>query len=77
MHEFNLTAGGGFGGLRSLEAIMEVGLAVAALAFTAAIWLADDAGSVPLQSSLSQSASGQSGATHVTFPTVIVKGDGR
>jgi hypothetical protein len=64
MNTSNLTAGRGFGGLRSLEPMMEVGLAVAAAGFTLAIWLL---GSTP-----QDPAWLSSGATHVTFPTVVV-----
>jgi hypothetical protein len=63
MNSFNFTSGPGFGNLRTSESWMEIGLAVAAAAFSAAIWLA---GSVP------PSASQFEGATRVTFPTVVV-----
>jgi hypothetical protein len=64
MNSFNFTAGPGFGNLRASESWMEIGLAVAAAAFSVAIWLA---GSAPPGGGASETA------THVTFPTVIVK----
>jgi hypothetical protein len=62
MNSFNLTSGPGFGNLRSSESWMEIGLAVAAAAFSVAIWLDGD----PRQGNQFE------GATRVTFPTVIV-----
>jgi hypothetical protein len=62
MNSFKITSGNGFGDLRTTESWMEIGLAVAAAAFSVAIWLAD--GSRPgIQ---------LEGATLVTFPTVVV-----
>jgi len=64
MNMSNPTAGHGFGGLRSLEPMMEVGLAVAAAAFTLAIWL--------LSSDPQDPAWLSPDSKHVTFPTVVV-----
>jgi hypothetical protein len=62
MNSFNFNSGRGLGDLRTTESWMEIGLAIAAAAFSVAIWLAD--GSHPgIQSE---------GAKLVTFPTVIV-----
>jgi hypothetical protein len=61
MNSFSFSSGPGFGDLRASESWMEIGLALAAAAFSVAIWLAGDARlSIP------------SDATRVTFPTVIV-----
>jgi len=62
MNSFNLTSGFGFGNLRASESWMEIGLAVAAAAFSVAIWLAGDP----------RPANQYEGATRVTFPTVVV-----
>jgi len=62
MNSFKLTSGPGFGDLSASESWMEIGLAVAAAAFSVAIWLAGD--SRPTQQF--------EGATRVTFPTVVV-----
>lgn len=62
MNSFNFTSGPGFGDLRTTESWMEIGLAVAAAAFSVAIWLAAD----------SRPGIQFEGATQVTFPTVVV-----
>ena len=64
MNTSDPTAGPAFGALRSLEPMMEVGLAVAAAGFTLAIWL--------LSSSPQDPAWLSSSAKHVTFPPVVV-----
>lgn len=61
MNDFRFSSGPGFGDLRSSESWMEIGLAVAAAAFSIAIWLAGD-----------ERPGSMSEATRVTFPTVIV-----
>lgn len=62
MNSFNLNSRPGSGGLRTAEGWMEIGLAVAAAAFSLAIWLDGDARpGIQLE-----------GATLVTFPTVVV-----
>jgi hypothetical protein len=62
MNSFKISSGPGFGDLRTSESWMEVGLAVAAAAFSLAIWLAADP----------RSADRFEGAMRVTFPTVTV-----
>jgi len=62
MNSFKLNSGPGFGDLRTTESWMEIGLAVAAAAFSVAIWLAAD----------SRPGIQFEGATLVTFPTVVV-----
>ena len=64
MNTSNPTAGPAFGALRSLEPMMEIGLAVAAAGFTLAIWL--------LSSTPQDPAWLSSEAKHVTFPKVVV-----
>lgn len=62
MNSFNFNSSAGFGDLRTTESWMEIGLAVAAAAFSVAIWLADGSGpGIQLE-----------GATFITFPTVVV-----
>ena len=62
MNSFSPTSRFGFGNLRASESWMEIGLAVAAAAFSIAIWLASDA----------RPGNQFEGATRVTFPTVTV-----
>lgn len=62
MNSFSFSSGSGLADLRSCESWMEIGLAVAAAAFSVAIWLAGD----------ERPGSALEGATRVTFPTVIV-----
>ena len=62
MNRFSFSSGSGFGDLRSSESWMEIGLALAAAAFSVAIWLAGDA----------RPGTPTDAATRVTFPTVIV-----
>lgn len=62
MDSFNLTPGSGFSDLRTSESWMEIGLALAAAAFSVAIWLAGDV----------RPTTQFDGATRVTFPTVTV-----
>lgn len=62
MNNFSFSSGPGFGDLRRSESWMEIGLAVAAAAFSVAIWLAGD----------ERLGSQLEGATRVTFPTVVV-----
>jgi len=62
MNSFKFNSGPGFGDLRTSESWMEIGLAVAAAAFSVAIWLAADP----------RPGDQFEGATRVTFPTVIV-----
>lgn len=62
MNSFSVNSSHGLGDLRAAEGWMEIGLALAAAAFSVAIWLAD--GSEPgIQ---------LEGAKLVTFPTVVV-----
>lgn len=61
MNSFKFSSGSGFGDLRSSESWMEIGLALAAAAFSVAIWLAGD-----------ERPGNLSEATRVTFPTVTV-----
>lgn len=63
MASYSIGFGPGLGDLRTSESWMEIGLAVAAAAFSLAIWLA---GSTPPDMSQLE------GATRVTFPTVTV-----
>ncbi|MDF2466826.1 MAG: hypothetical protein K0Q43_5061 [Ramlibacter sp.] len=62
MNSFNFNSSRGFGDLRTTESWMEIGLAVAAAAFSVAIWLVDGSGP----------AIQFEGAKLVTFPTVVV-----
>ncbi|MDP3858471.1 MAG: hypothetical protein Q8Q73_12005 [Stagnimonas sp.] len=62
MNSFNFSSGPGFGNLSRSESWMEIGLAVAAAAFSVAIWLLADA----------RPGDRFEAATRVTFPTVIV-----
>jgi len=73
MSAFDTNTGPGFGGLRSLEASMEVGLAAAALGFTLAIWLLSSSGPTA-QQAMRDAATGQDGVRHVTLATVLVRG---
>ena len=64
MNTSNPSVSPGFGALRSLEPMMEIGLAVAAAGFTLAIWL--------LSSTPQDPAWLSADAKHVTFPKVVV-----
>lgn len=66
MSKFSFARGAGFGRSGLSEAIAEIGLALAAAAFTAALWLSLGAWALAPAS--------PAATRHVTLPTVVIVG---
>ena len=64
MNALDTAAPNGLGGLRSLEPIMEVGLAAAAFGFTIVVWMLSSEGTLNQQERM--------GIHHFQLPTVHV-----
>ena len=75
MSKFTHTANAGFGPSRLPEAIVEVGLTVAAAGFTAAIWLSVGAWALtPERAEMAVAARQPAGVTHIVLPKVEIIG---
>jgi hypothetical protein len=75
MSKFTHPAPIGFGRSRLSEAVVEVGLTVAAAGFTAAVWLSIGSwGLTPERAVLAAAANRPAAATHVTLPRVEIVG---
>jgi hypothetical protein len=75
MHALNTPSGDSFGKPWASEAAMEIGLALAAAAFTVVVWLSSSAATVAEHEAMRATATGQpDAAKRVTLATVLVRG---